>query len=545
MDNTSNASRSSTPLALFDTLGLSTPQPGSMARAYSQSFDAALYQLMHAGYDSQTPANPGGRWSSPTPSAPPSPDVFLQSSQTLFGSVQAEATPQDRPSSTPSSPFDLNSIISPLAQRSRNGSAQPFLANLPHLLLRNMDQSGGVATNGTPTDPASMFTLGRSQNPPTAINNIQTSSHPGAQATNFEGPDDTQAHHPEPTRMPYMNSEDNNLICFWFHTTSTPERVARSMAAGMTPRDEDRLDEEWKTLSNHNFFKGRRSALSLANHWTVLLMDYFNIRSLGWSAVPGADDSGQAIATRALAHVQSIPATNKVIGNTKVAAVIAWCSDLDNGWFVTAHEHLKDFKAPVPGSKDAWPPRFDSMATHGHPMLPTHTSMSGMPHPAYAPTPPPPQSLGHGHPAPGSGVTAPHPTHPSHGLHQGGTPHPQPHTQPGINTMASTWDMPRDNRTAAESAMGVVSSKEEPPRGQTLLYYIMAIKELMEMQLRLVEFRTSWILQLLQAPVTARFLADAEEALRQLHLVGPPEIDYHALLNQLEDEVRRRGMFPN
>ncbi|QRV84783.1 hypothetical protein RhiJN_12799 [Ceratobasidium sp. AG-Ba] len=540
MDNTSNASRSSTPLALFDTLGPSTPQPGSMARAYSQSFDAALYQLMHAGYDSQTPANPGGRWSSPTPSAPPSPDVFLQSSQTLFGSVQAEATPQDRPSSTPSSPFDLNSIISPLAQRSRNGSAQPFLANLPHLLLRNMDQSGGVATNGTPTDPASMFTLGRSQNPPTAINNIQTSSHPGAQATNFEGPDDTQAHHPEPTRMPYMNSEDNNLIRFWFHTFDS-RACGKVMAAGMTPRDEDRLDEEWKTLSNHNFFKGRRSALSLANHWTVLLMDYFNIRSLGWSAVPGADDSGQAIATRALAHVQSIPATNKVIGNTKVAAVIAWCSDLDNGWFVTAHEQtskLPFLEARTLGHLDSiqWLLTVTLCYSYFH----VWYAPSGLCTHSAAPSVSWPRSPGSRFwchcPAPDSSIAW---------ASSGGHPTPQPHTQPGINTMASTWDMPRDNRTAAESAMGVVSSKEEPPRGQTLLYYIMAIKELMEMQLRLVEFRTSWILQLLQAPVTARFLADAEEALRQLHLVGPPEIDYHALLNQLEDEVRRRGMFPN
>ncbi|QRV98829.1 hypothetical protein RhiJN_26848 [Ceratobasidium sp. AG-Ba] len=300
------------------------------------------------------------------------------------------------------------------------------------------------------------------------------------------------------------------------------------MAAGMTPRDEDRLDEEWKTLSNHNFFKGRRSALSLTNHghWTFLWT------TSTYAVLGGRQYLGPTTRVRQLQHAH-LHTFSQFQPQIKL-------------W-----EHQSGRCDRMVFGSGQWMLPFLEARTLGHLdsiqwlLTVTLCYLLYVCAPSYAPHSAPLRqpSLGHGHPAPVLAVPGTH-THPSWAS-SGGHPTPQPHTQPGINTMASTWDMPRDNRTAAESAMGVVSSKEEPPRGQTLLYYIMAIKELMEMQLRLVEFRTSWILQLLQAPVTARFLADAEEALRQLHLVGPPEIDYHALLNQLEDEVRRRGMFPN
>ncbi|QRV85130.1 hypothetical protein RhiJN_13148 [Ceratobasidium sp. AG-Ba] len=519
----------------------STPRPGAALQASLHSFDPTLYHLLNAGI-SQLSGSPRMSWSSPVPSGPSSP--CQEYSQIPFDTLLAEMGSQALLSGNATTPLGFQSISSPFTSRSPNPS-NSFVANFPSFML-GMNRSSGTTTSGTLSDSGTISPSVRahdhSQNSILRAANSASAS-PTPAPTTREASKSVPALSFPPIHSIYVKWEDNKIIWFWAHPDSSIERISRSMAAGVSPRNKERLDGEWVKLSCDEF-QGRRTPTSLASRWVVLIMEYFTLRNLAWSAEPGADNSGQAIAARIMEHVQSMHAHDKVAGNMKASDAIKWCSDMDQGWFVVMHAQFQDFTSPVSGSKEGWPPRYLPMASQSRHTPSLHSSSSAS-HPAYAPTPPPPPSLSQGHSVVGSGAgILPHHSHVTHGVpHPGATIGSQPHAL-HFNTMASRWEMTRDNHAVAESQMGVLTSKEEYLKGQTLLCYVSAMRQLMEMQLRLIEFRSTWILNMFQVPMTPGFLEEAQATLRQLHLIDPALVDYNSLLTQLEDEMKRRGMLP-
>ncbi|QRV72038.1 hypothetical protein RhiJN_00052 [Ceratobasidium sp. AG-Ba] len=454
----------------------STPRPGAALQASLHSFDPTLYHLLNAGI-SQLSGSPRMSWSSPVPSGPSSP--CQEYSQIPFDTLLAEMGSQALLSGNATTPLGFQSISSPFTSRSPNPS-NSFVANFPSFML-GMNRSSGTTTSGTLSDSGTISPSVRahdhSQNSILRAANSASAS-PTPAPTTREASKSVPALSFPPIHSIYVKWEDNKIIWFWAHPDSSIERISRSMAAGVSPRNKERLDGEWVKLSCDEF-QGRRTPTSLASRWVVLIMEYFTLRNLAWSAEPGADNSGQAIAARIMEHVQSMHAHDKVAGNMKASDAIKWCSDMDQGWFVVMHAQTS--RPPSPEARKVglldisrWPVK---VATR----------------------------------------------------------------RPFI--VAAVGDDPRQPR-GRRVANGVLTSKEEYLKGQTLLCYVSAMRQLMEMQLRLIEFRSTWILNMFQVPMTPGFLEEAQATLRQLHLIDPALVDYNSLLTQLEDEMKRRGMLP-
>ncbi|QRV74701.1 hypothetical protein RhiJN_02716 [Ceratobasidium sp. AG-Ba] len=417
-----------------------------------------------------------------------------------------------------------------------------IVANFPSLVLQSLSRphAGIVANPGSESASiAPSRALSRGDTLPMIEDVPELPNGDPSPPTDLEAPNEAAPVTTRtPIQTPYLAWEDTTIIKNWTGPESSIERVEKSLAAGMTPRDEDRLDEEWKKLATGPF-NGRRTPLALARRWTFLVQSYLTIRAIGSPTESDTDDSGPAIAARALAQAQSVQPQNKVIRNMKASNVVRWCSG-ENGWFETMHTQLRYFKAPAPGSKDTWPPTLCSMATQPRSM-PSIFATGGVSHQMFASTPPPPSSTSQGHSAIGSGPSSVQPAHMPHGAP--GALHPPGSQQGAPAGMASTWEMARDSHAVAESQMGVLASKEEYLNGGAMFFYISVMKKLMEMHLEYTESRSNQLLKLLQVPIP-EIRQEVIAMLRQLHLADPAMIDYGSLLNNLELEMKRRGMLP-